>query len=215
MLISVTEVLSSATQARVLDAMAAAPQRAGKDSAGFAAAAVKSSTLIDLPAALLSELYAEILRHPLLALAARPKQMRPPQLVCYACGDGYGRHMDDALMHGLRTDLALSIFLSAPESYAGGELTIEDQQGEQSFRLAAGSALLYPATYLHRVEPVTRGERLVIITWIESYIRSTEQRELLFELELAKRAVFAKDGKTEAFDRLSRVASNLVRMWAG
>jgi len=213
MALSVADLIDHQLHARVCAELAQAPRRAGRDSAGYAAREVKSSQLLELPPALIKQLSAAIVNHPLIALAARPKKILPPQLVLYAQGQGYGRHMDDALMQGVRTDLALTLFLNEPAQYDGGELVIEDQSGEQAFKLPARAAVLYPATYLHRVESVSSGERIVLITWIESQVRDAAKREMLFDLEQAKRTLYLRTGKDEVFDQLSRTQSNLLRMW--
>jgi PKHD-type hydroxylase len=121
--------------------------------------------------------------------------------------------MDNAWMRGGRSDLSFTVFLSEPEAYSGGALVLESPGGEESFRLPAGHALVYPSTLLHRVEPVTAGERLVAVGWIESRIRHADQRELLFELDTARRALFQRHGKDEIFDLISRSYSNLLRFW--
>jgi PKHD-type hydroxylase len=128
-------------------------------------------------------------------------------------GDGYGRHVDNAFMDGGRSDLSFTVFLSAPDHYEGGALVLEQPHGEEAFRLPAGHALIYPSTLLHRVEPVSDGERLVAVGWIQSRVRSAERRELLFELDTARRTLFAGGGKGEVFDLLCRSYSNLLRMW--
>lgn len=129
---------------------------------------------------------------------------------------GYGRHVDDALMGSplVRADLSYTIFLSALEDYDGGELVIEDSQGEQSFKLEAGSMVLYPATYLHRVETVTRGHRWVAAGWIQSVCRGPIERELLFDLHRVLEAEFDQSGKSEKYDLLSKVRSNMLRLFA-
>jgi PKHD-type hydroxylase len=110
--------------------------------------------------------------------------------------------------------VSFTLFLAEPESYAGGELVIESSAGEQSFKLPAGAMVVYPSTSLHRVAPVQAGERLAAVGWARSFIRSAEQREILFDLETARRAVFETQGKSEAFDQLSKCGANLLRMWA-
>jgi PKHD-type hydroxylase len=130
-------------------------------------------------------------------------------------GEGYGRHVDNAWMRGGRSDLSFTVFLSEPEAYEGGALVLESPNGEESFRLPAGHALIYPSTLLHRVEPVAAGERLVAVGWIESRIRHADQRELLFELDTARRALFERHGKDAIFDLISRSYSNLLRRWDG
>src|SRR5262249_55980935 len=125
----------------------------------------------------------------------------------------YGVHVDDALIGGIRTDISFTLFLSAPESYEGGELIIDTSAGEEAFKLGAGSILTYPATTLHRVAPVTRGERLVAAGWVRSFIRDPARRELLFDLETARRRLFDAQGKTWEGDLLAKCAANLTRLW--
>ena len=132
----------------------------------------------------------------------------------YKPGKQYGTHVDDALMRGLRTDISFTLFLSEPETYEGGALVVESAAGEQEFRLAAGAMIVYPSTELHRVESVKKGERLAAVGWARSFIRSSEQREILFDLENARRNIFDLHGKTLAFDQVSKCSANLLRMWA-
>lgn len=152
--------------------------------------------------------------------AARPRRFCPPLFARYAGGEAYGAHVDDALMGTaepggpIRTDVAVTVFLAAPETYADGALIIEDSSGEQAFKLAAGDAIAYPATSLHRVAPVTEGERLVAVTWVQSLIRDPAQREILFDLENARQQVFAQQGKSATFDLLAKTHANLMRRWA-
>ena len=152
---------------------------------------------------------------PLVQAAAFPRRIHGLLFSRSGAGEGYGRHVDNAWMGGGRSDLSFSLFLSEPEAYAGGALVLETPAGEESFRLPAGHALVYPSTLLHRVEPVTAGERLVAVGWIESRIRHADQRELLFELDTARRCLFARHGKDEIFDLVSRSYSNLLRRWDG
>jgi len=146
--------------------------------------------------------------------AARPKHVQPPLFSRYVPGMEYGNHVDDAIMGGMRMDLSFTLFLSDPESYDGGELVIDSPSGEQDIKLPAGSAVLYPATTLHRVAPVTRGERLAAVTWVRSLIRDAGRREILFDLDRVQNALFARDGKTAETDVLAKTASNLLRLWA-
>lgn len=114
----------------------------------------------------------------------------------------------------MRADIAVTVFLNQPADYDGGELIIETTAGEQGYKLGAGQVILYPANTLHRVAPVTRGERRVAVTWIQSLVRSAEQRNVLFDLDTTRRQLFETAGKSPQFDRLARVYSNLLRMWA-
>jgi PKHD-type hydroxylase len=152
--------------------------------------------------------------HPLFAAAARPKAMTPLILSRYRAGQTYGLHVDDALMGGVRTDISFTLFLSPPETYDGGALIIEDSLEARAVKLSAGSVFLYPSTTLHRVEPVTAGERLVVVGWVQSRIRAAEKREILFDLDRSIAELHASAGKSALFDTLCKTRSNLLRMWA-
>lgn len=146
-----------------------------------------------------------------------PRTIRPPVFSRYRSGMSYGSHVDNALMGDgakARSDVSVTVFLSAPESYDGGELVIESTGGEQAVKLDAGSAIAYPSTTLHRIEPVTAGERTVAVTWVESHVRAAEQREILFDLETARTSLFRAGGKSRDFDLLSKTHANLLRLWA-
>jgi PKHD-type hydroxylase len=145
--------------------------------------------------------------------AARPKALTPLILSRYREGQTYGLHVDDAVMGALRTDLSFTLFLAEPEQYDGGALIIEDHFESRAVKLSAGDLLLYPSTSLHRVEPVTRGERLVVVGWVQSLIRRSDQREILFDLDQTIEAVHAAEGKSSTFDALAKTRSNLLRMW--
>ena len=123
--------------------------------------------------------------HPLFQSAARPKALTRFIVSRYNIGQTYGLHVDNALMQGLRTDLSFTLFLSDPASYDGGALVIEDHFEARAIKLSAGEVILYPATTLHRVEPVTRGTRLAVVGWVQSLIRDPAQREILFDLDQA------------------------------
>jgi PKHD-type hydroxylase len=132
----------------------------------------------------------------------------------YKPGKKYGTHVDDALMRGMRTDVSFTLFLAEPETYEGGALVIETAAGEHEFKLTAGSMIVYPSNSLHRVAPVESGERLAAVGWARSFVRSPERREILFDLETARREVFELQGKSSTFDQLSKCSANLLRMWA-
>lgn len=153
-------------------------------------------------------------RHSVFKAAAQPRRIVKMLLSRYEPGQAYGRHVDDAIMAGARTDLSFTLFLSAEESYDGGELIVEDTLEERAIRLPAGDAILYASDTLHRVAPVTRGERLAIVGWVESWVRLPQQRAILFDLDLVLGELFASEGKSEQFDRLAKARSNLLRLWA-
>lgn len=190
----------------------------GKATAGFAARTVKNNQQAegaDRSLATVRELIAQrILANETFQLAARPKALSPLLLARYEPGMQYGSHVDDALMNSMRTDVAFTLFLSDPDSYTGGELVIESAAGEDAIKLPPGALVAYPATSLHRVNEVTRGVRLAAVGWAKSLIRDAARRELLFDLDTARRRMFAQSGKSAEFDLISKSFANLMRMWA-
>ncbi len=193
------------------------PWEAGVETAGWHARGVKHNRQLQRASDRHRQLAAGLLQaleaHPLLQAAALPLRIHSLRFSRSGPGEGYGRHLDDAYMAEGRSDLSFTLFLSEPAHYSGGELVLEFPGGDEPHKLAAGDVLVYPSTLLHRVEPVEQGERLVAVGWIESRIRSAEQRELLFELDTARRSLFAREGKSEEFDLISRSYSNLLRLW--
>jgi PKHD-type hydroxylase len=151
--------------------------------------------------------------HPVLAMAARPHRFGPLPLVRHEPGMGYGRHVDDAIMGGIRSDCSFTLFPADPATYEGGELVIESTAGEQGFELAPGHLVLYPSTTRHRVEPVTRAIRLALVGRLQSRVREADRRELLFELDTARRRLFDERGKDAVFDLIDKSFRNLLRMW--
>ncbi|MGE0151387.1 MAG: Fe2+-dependent dioxygenase [Reyranellaceae bacterium] len=190
----------------------------GRETAGQLARQVKRNNQVDSDDERLPEMrriVADALeKNRLFYSAARPKHVKPPMFSRYVPGMEYGNHVDDAIMAGMRTDLSFTLFLSTPESYDGGELVIDSTAGEQDIKLPAGSAVLYPSTSLHRVAPVTRGERLAAVTWIRSFIRDPARREILFDLDRVQDALIGRGGKTLEVDLLAKTQSNLLRLWA-
>ena len=189
----------------------------GASTAGWYARSIKHNQQLDpagdLHQRLAARLKERLWADPLLQAAAFPRRIHGLLFSRCRTGQGYGRHLDNALMRGGRSDLAFTLFLSEPHDYQGGGLVVESAAGEESFRLPAGHALVYPATLIHRVDPVIAGERVVAVGWIESRIRHADQRELLFELDTARRALYQRHGKDEIFDLISRSHSNLLRRW--
>lgn len=145
---------------------------------------------------------------------ALPLRAVPPLFSRYETGMRYGDHTDNALMGNVRTDLALTLFLSAPESYDGGELVIETDREPRVVKLKAGCAILYPATSIHRVEVVTRGRRDVAVTWIQSMVRDAGQREIITDLGIA--LAHARRSLPDARETLliAKSRANLLRMWS-
>jgi PKHD-type hydroxylase len=218
MMLCIGNVLDAKQLAAVRQAIDSLQFEDGRKTAGWAARLVKNNEQAE-PGKQLDDVR-KLIGHALsnnelFTLAARPKELTPIMISRYAGGEQhYGTHVDDALMRGIRSDLSFTLFLADPDDYDGGDLVIEQSAGEQSFKLEAGSMILYPTTTLHRVEPVTRGVRIVAFGWVRSFVRSSEKRELLFDLETARRQLFDEHGKTPIFDLLSKSNANLLRMWA-
>jgi PKHD-type hydroxylase len=216
MQIVIGNVLSADEVALVRETLAHAAFEDGRETAGFAARLVKNNRQAtnDRSIETVRNLVEErILGNELFVLAVRPKALAPVLFSRYESGMQYGSHVDDALMQGMRTDVSFTLFLSDPESYDGGELVIESASGEDAVKLAAGGLLAYPSTTLHHVSPVTRGERLAAVGWARSFVRDGAHREMLFDLDTARRQMFAKDGKTAEYDLVSKSLANLLRMW--
>ncbi|XFA72051.1 Fe2+-dependent dioxygenase [Thermosynechococcaceae cyanobacterium Okahandja] len=156
-------------------------------------------------------------RNSLFQATIRPKSVRPFLFSRYEAGMFYGIHTDNALMGDdilTRSDVSITLFLSAPNTYKGGELVIDTSLGEQFFKLSAGSMIVYPSIFLHRVAEVTEGVRLAAVSWVQSIIRDPYEREMLFELDTVRRSIFEKYGKTIEFDLLCKLHANLLRKWA-
>jgi PKHD-type hydroxylase len=216
MIIAIADVLSAADVETVRSGLANATFVDGKATAGWSAKLVKSNLqaspspeIDDLRAFVESRLAA----NPVFALATRPKAIIGPLFSRYEPGHAYGAHVDDALIAGQRTDVSFTLFLSDPAACDGGELIIDTASGEEAFKLAPGSLVTYPATTLHRVAPVTRGERLAAAGWVRSHLRDAAHRELLFDLETARRRLFEREGKTAEADLLAKCTANLMRLW--
>ena len=213
---TIAKALVDADLARIHDGVRAIEFAPGQETAGWAARGVKANLQTRAGAdteRLQDDINSRLLSNETFQLAARPKRLIGPLISRYEPGHSYGTHIDNAILDGARADLAFTLFLGAPESYDGGELVIESTAGEESFKLAVGDMILYPATTLHRVAPVTRGVRIVATGWVRSYIRDASQRELLFDLDTARHRLFAQHGKTSEFDLLSKCSANLMRQW--
>lgn len=196
----------------------------GRATAGHQGAQVKRNQQIAEESAIARELGGAILaaleRNPLFISAALPSRVYPPLFNRYEGGMHFGSHVDGAVrvMPGsgmrMRTDLSATLFLSAPEEYDGGELLVEDSYGTHSVKLAAGDLALYPATSLHKVNPVTRGARIASFFWVQSMIRDDAQRTLLFDLDMAIVRLTRDAAGHEALVSLTGSYHNLLRMWA-
>ena len=164
---------------------------------------------------------AAVQREPLLLSAALPRRVFNPLFNRYdSTHSHYGAHIDGAVLRSqasqewVRTDLSCTVFLNEPQAYDGGELCVQAPGGERRFKLAAGDAILYPGTHVHEVTPVTRGVRLASFFWIESMVRSEEQRRILFDLDMNLLQLRAQLGETAQTTALTGVYHNLLRQWA-
>jgi len=216
MQITIASVLSADEVALVRDALARATFEDGRETAGFASRLVKNNRQAanDRKIETVRKLVEErILGNELFNLAVRPKRLTSVLFSRYEPGMHYGSHVDDALMQGTRTDVSFTLFLSDPDNYDGGELVVESASGEDAVKLAAGSLVAYPSTTLHHVAAVTRGTRLAAVGWARSFVRDAARREMLFDLDTARRQLFAREGKSAEYDLVSKSLANLLRMW--
>jgi PKHD-type hydroxylase len=224
MLLQVPEVLSGAQAAECRHALNEADWVDGKVTAGHQSGRAKHNMQVPEghPTArrLGDMILAALERSPLFMSAALPLKVFPPLFNRYRGGENFGTHVDNAIRqvpgtpHRVRTDLSATLFLSAPEDYDGGELTVEDTYGAHRVKLPAGHMLLYPATSLHQVRPVTRGTRLAAFFWIQSMVRDDGQRTLLFDLDTAIQRVSQAMPDDAAAVQLTGVYHNLLRRWA-
>lgn len=221
MILCIENILTADTLKGIVASLETAEFVDGKTTAGWHATLVKHNTQLKSSDAVAQELRTTVIqalqKNALFQMAVRPKTIRVPLFSRYEAGMSYGTHVDNAIMGdspAMRSDVSLTLFLSSPDAYEGGELVIEDTQGVQPFKLAAGSAIVYPSTTLHRVEPVTEGVRLVAVTWVQSLVRDAGDREILFDLDTARQILFETHGKTPEFDLISKSHANLLRKWA-
>ena len=194
----------------------------GKLSAGLAARRVKANEELERGAADVERLdrlvMGNLVRHPVYRAGALPLHAASPLYARYRPGLVYGDHLDDPIMgtDGVmyRSDVAVTVFLSAPEEYDGGELVIRAAEGERVVKSAAGDAVLYPAGTIHHVNPVARGERLVALTWVQSLVRDPARRELLYGLNLAREKLLQNAPDAEETAQVNAAYLNLIRMWS-
>jgi PKHD-type hydroxylase len=165
------------------------------------------------------EILGALARNPVFFSAALPRQVFPPLFNRYAGGMSFGNHVDGAMRvhvptgRRIRTDISATLFLGAPEAYDGGELLVEDTFGVHSVKLPAGDLVIYPATSLHRVTPVTRGTRVASFFWIESMVRDDAQRTLLFDVDMAIVRLAQHGAEEKSLVTLTGAYHNLLRMW--
>jgi len=224
MLLQIPDVLNPEQVAEVRRRLDAAEWVDGNVTAGAQSAKAKNNTQIpeDHPVAreVGDLVLRELQQNPLFISAALPLKVFPPLFNRYAGGQAFGTHVDNAIRqvrgtgHRIRTDLSATLFLTDPSEYDGGELSVEDTYGVQSVKLPAGHMILYPATSLHHVRPVTRGARVSSFFWIQSMVRDDGQRTLLFDLDSTIQGLTRDAPDHPAPVALTGIYHNLLRRWA-
>ncbi len=212
----IPDLLSSEERKEIVSVLQAAEFVDGKLTAGWYAKQVKHNQQLKTAdaKAFKEQIKSALQKHPLFQAAVRPRYIHTVLLSRYEPGMSYGTHADNAMMGQYRSDVSFTVFLNEPDNYSGGELVVEGADEEQAYKLPAGTALIYPSSALHRVNEVTSGTRFVAVGWVQSLVRDPAQREVLFDLDTARRSIFAQQGKTVEFDLISKSISNLLRRWA-
>lgn len=225
MLVHVPHVLNAAQVREFRQRLAGAGWVDGRITAGHQSTLVKHNLQLPEADPIARELGAAVLaaleRNQSFFSAALPNTIFPPLFNCYRVGSGFGNHIDNAVRYDrsvqparpVRTDLSVTLFLSAPEEYSGGELVIEGSSGVHQVKLPAGDLVLYPSTSVHRVATVTGGERIASFFWLQSMVRDSGQRELLFELDRAIQKLGREAATQPAVLELTGVYHNLLRRW--
>ena len=221
MLIKIPGILDSTQLSAVRSVLQQCNFTDGKFSAGSNAQKHKTNQELaaseDQLDALNSVVMTQLVRHPTYLNAALPAKISLPIYARYLTGMSYGYHIDDPIMGGptarYRSDISISVFLNDPDDYEGGELCIETEFGTEQIKLPAGHAVLYPSSSRHAVNPVTAGERLVAIAWLQSMVRDPQQRQILFQLHQAREQLGSLS-TDDARQNIEDSYTNLVRMWA-
>jgi PKHD-type hydroxylase len=224
MLLHVPDVLSADQVSACRKALTDAAWADGRVTAGHQSIRARDNLQLPEDSPVARELGALVLvaieRNPLFLSAALPAKIFPPLFNCYRTGQSFGVHIDNAVRQfrgsqfRIRTDLSVTLFLSAPEEYEGGELVIEDTYGPHRVKLPAGHLILYPASSLHKVEAITRGARIASFFWVQSMVRDDSERALLFDLDNAIQRLSAARPDDPTLVQLTGVYHNLLRRWS-
>ena len=213
-------VLSPASIAEIKEMALKGPLQNGKNTATLTAKELKNNLQLDPGSAEAKKIEQFLLEGlagvDVFNISVIPKKIYPPILSKYSDSMAYGYHVDSPVMGTtdlVRTDLAMTLFISEPTEYSGGELVIQDGQHNNTYKLPAGDAILYPANYLHCVNPVTYGERIAIVTWIQSGVQDYQKREALFMLKQVHSQLISRDIYSQEAQILLQVYSNLFKMW--
>jgi len=224
MLLHIPKVLDADELAKIRQALDAAEWTDGRETVGVQGAQVKRNEQLPDASPLRAELAAVVQaaldRHPLFFAAALPLRVLPPRFNRYQGGGTYGFHVDGSVMRiggergHMRSDISCTLFLSEPAEYDGGELVVSDTYGEHKVKLPAGDMVIYPASSLHQVTPVTRGTRLASFFWVQSMVRDDVERRLLLEMDTSIEALRRSGADAAAVLRLTGVYHNLLRRWS-
>ncbi len=221
MLVQIPSVISKTQLQKVLSLLSQVRFVDGKLSAGRAAKRVKNNEEVASDQQQLNELNAivmgNLVRHPVYKNVALPYRVATPFYARYTPGMSYGDHVDDPVM-GLedryRSDISITVFLNEPQSYKGGELVIRTAFGDQTIKYPGGDAVMYPSSSRHHINEVTRGERLVAVTWVQSLVRDNTRREILYELSRAREKMLIRAPDAAETKHVDTAYVNLVRLWA-
>ena len=224
MIIKIHDVLSKEQVSQIRNKLETASWIDGKETAGHQSVKVKNNLQLGISDPLTQEIGIEILqileRNPVFVSSALPLKVSPPLFNKYQNGGYYGTHVDSAVRqigntpHRLRTDLSATLFLSEPSEYEGGELIIEDSFGTFDVKLPAGSLVLYESGTLHSVAPVTSGARIASFMWVQTMVRSSQNRSILTELDLSIQSLVNHNGDQKTINQLTGVYHNLIRLWS-
>jgi len=222
MLVTIPNVLNDEDIRVIQDLMATANFHEGSSSAGSEAQRVKNNHEMFVSEAETQRLnnlvMGKLVQNPTYIATAFAARIAAPYYARYSKGMHYGNHVDDPVMgppnQRYRSDISITLFLNAPDAYEGGELIINSTFGEQKIKLNAGDVVLYPSSSTHRVAEVTRGERLVAVTWLQSTIRDPARREILYNLSQARDTLIKTAAGSTELEQLSNAYVNLVRMWS-
>ncbi len=223
MLITIKALLSPLEVKQFREHLDKAHWQDGQITAGSLSSSVKNNQQIDPESEVAISLGNHILKklghHAAFISAALPDKIYPPKFNRYAQGESYGPHIDGSIMmipnsqQSLRSDLSVTLFLTEPDEYEGGELTIETEFGQQQVKLASGDMIMYPSSSLHHVTPVISGVRTSAFFWIQSMINSTEKRDLLYDLDQSIQTLMKCGSDQKALTQLTGVYHNLIRQW--
>jgi PKHD-type hydroxylase len=222
MMIHIPNVLNAREVARCREVMTKAAWIDGRVTAGHQSVRVKFNLQLPEDAAEARELGDMVMdalgRSNLFMSAVLPKQVFPPLFNRYDAGMTFGAHVDNAIRAGsgarIRTDVSSTLFISAPEEYDGGELVVQDTYGEHTVKLPAGDMIVYPATSLHNVTPITRGSRIASFFWTQSMVREESKRSLLFDMDMAIIKLNRDHPEHVSVVEMTSVYHNLLRQWA-